>query len=202
MGLGQIFPEKCCEDVQFNVCSITTEWVHVKFLEKSITKHLNGPLPLRDRTKYAIKVRHDAKRALWRKYYEKQRVQSVGPFKALYTSSPGRPVHSNTNSTCLGSKLALSHNLITAVYSFRYFLRFSLIHLSELRHCGGNKIVKHSKWYERGFGPGLPRLRVSRSTDEILVNLVLTEHTHYLMVCYINLLSLLVILCRSSRDKN
>ena len=33
-------------------------------------------------------------------------IQCVGPLKALYTSSPGRPVHSDTNFISLGSILA------------------------------------------------------------------------------------------------
>ena len=34
-------------------------------------------------------------------------IQSFGPLKALYTSPPGRPVHSDTNSSSLGSILAM-----------------------------------------------------------------------------------------------
>ena len=38
-------------------------------------------------------------------------IQSVGPLKALYTSPPGKPVHSGTNSTSLGNILAMQQNL-------------------------------------------------------------------------------------------
>ena len=36
-------------------------------------------------------------------------IQSVGPLKALYTSTPGRPVHSKAVSTSLGRKELLKN---------------------------------------------------------------------------------------------
>ena len=51
-------------------------------------------------------------------------IQSVGPLKALYTSPPGKPVHSGTNSTSLGNillamqqKQRLFTHISTTVYN-------------------------------------------------------------------------------------
>ena len=72
-------------------------------------------------------------------------IQSVGPPKALYTSPPGRPVHSGTNSTSLRSILAKlqlrARRLISNHSHFHHFsiARYSVIQLSKLGHCGENK---------------------------------------------------------------
>ena len=50
-------------------------------------------------------------------------IQSVGPLKALYTSPPGRPVHSDTNSASPGSILATQQ------------VRTSKTNQSHFQHC-------------------------------------------------------------------
>ena len=72
-------------------------------------------------------------------------MQSVGLIKVLYTSSPGgKPVHSNTNSTSLGS--IQSRCNYCADYSFTYpplsiaRKSFIFIQLSELKQRGVNEI--------------------------------------------------------------
>ena len=99
-------------------------------------------------------------------------IQSVGPFKALYTSPPDRTVHSDTNSTCLGSILAscnyarrlfIFNHISTAVYSQ------VLIYTAEStgaswreQKCPNIKTVA-----KEGFERGLSRLRVRHSTTEL-----------------------------------
>ena len=48
---------------------------------------------------------------------ERESIQSVGSLKALYTSPPGRPVHSSTNSTSLGSILAMQQLCAKTIHS-------------------------------------------------------------------------------------
>ena len=62
-----------------------------------------------------------------------------------YTSLPGRPVHSDTNSTSLASILA-TKQLRAKHYSLTFpppsIARYSFIQLSELGHGGGNEMTK------------------------------------------------------------
>ena len=44
-------------------------------------------------------------------------IQSIGPLKAIYTSPPGRPVHSDTNSASLGSILATQQLRAKTIHS-------------------------------------------------------------------------------------
>ena len=68
-------------------------------------------------------------------------MQYVGPLKALYASTPGRPVHSNTNSTSLRSILAMQQ-LRAKTKSLTFhplsIARYSFMQLSELGHRGEN----------------------------------------------------------------
>ena len=88
-------------------------------------------------------------------------------FKDVYTSPPGRPFHSNTNSTPRGSI-----NPITARLLFIHIIpslsiaSYSFIQLSELGHHGENENVQASKWQESGFEPGPPLFIVQHSTVE------------------------------------
>ena len=75
-------------------------------------------------------------------------MQSVGPLKALYTSIPGRPVHSDTNSTSLGSILAMQQlRAKTKSLTFQplSIARYSFIQLNELGHRGDNENAHTSK---------------------------------------------------------
>ena len=80
---------------------------------------------------------------------------------------PGRPVHSNTNSTSLGS---FSRATITARRLITYLPteigRYLFIQLSELSH-GENENARALKQQQRGFEPGISRLRVRHSTTEL-----------------------------------
>ena len=62
-------------------------------------------------------------------------------------SSPGRPVHSNTNSASLGSILAMQQ--LRNEYSLRFLplsiARYSFIQLSRLRHREANENAQTSK---------------------------------------------------------
>ena len=73
--------------------------------------------------------------------------------KRFTLSSPGRPVHSDT---VLG--FSWKHSSHIARYSF--------IQLSRLRRREVKENAQTSKRYQRGFGPGLSRLRVRHSTTE------------------------------------
>ena len=75
-------------------------------------------------------------------------IQSVGPLKALYTLSPGRHVHSDTNSASPGSIQPCC--ILCEDYIFTFpspsIARYSFIQLSELGHRGGNENAQTSKW--------------------------------------------------------
>ena len=60
---------------------------------------------------------------------------------ALHFSSPGRPVHSDTNSSSLGSILATQQLCTKTILSNFYhsIARYSFIQLSELGHHGENE---------------------------------------------------------------
>ena len=89
--------------------------------------------------------------------------------KRFTLSSPGRPVHSNTNSASLGSILAMQQLRID--YSLTFpplsIARYSFIQLSRLRRREVNENAQTSKRKQRGFEPGLSRLRVRHSTIEL-----------------------------------
>ena len=74
-------------------------------------------------------------------------IQSVRPLKTLCTSPPGRPVHSDNNSTSLGSIPAMQHYNARRLSTFPplYMASNSFIQLSELGHHGDNEYAKTSK---------------------------------------------------------
>ena len=61
-------------------------------------------------------------------------IPSVGPLKALYTSPPGRPVHSGTNSASLGSILAMQQ------------LRAKTIHSHFQHHLYNQVVIYTAEW--------------------------------------------------------
>ena len=69
--------------------------------------------------------------------------------KTLYTSPAGRPVHSSTNSTSLGSILISHAATMREDYSVTCpplsIARYSFILLSELGHCEKNENAQTSK---------------------------------------------------------
>ena len=82
-------------------------------------------------------------------------IQSVGPLKALYTSPPGRPVHSDTDSTSLESILATMQLRAKTIHS--HFHHRLFIYTGEWteaswreRKCPNFETV--AKWV---FEPGL-----------------------------------------------
>ena len=89
---------------------------------------------------------------------------------ALHFSSPDRPVHSDTNSASLGSSLAMQQ-LRAKTKSLPCpplsITRYSFIQLSLLRRREENENAQTSKRLQRGFEPGLSRLRVRHSTTEL-----------------------------------
>ena len=68
--------------------------------------------------------------------YHSRPIQSVGSLKSLYTSRPGRPVHSDTNSTSPGSILATQP------------LRAETIH-SHFHHC--QVLIYTAEWTEASW---------------------------------------------------
>ena len=104
---------------------------------------------------------------------------------ASHFSSPGRPVHSDTNSASLGSILA-THQLSTKTNHSHYistaFHSQILIYTAEWtkaswreRKCPNFKMVA-----KRGLKPGLSRLRVPPSTTE-LSHSTLFNHCYFLL---------------------
>ena len=89
--------------------------------------------------------------------------------KRFTLSSPGRPVHPDTNSTSLGSILAMQQ--LSNEYSLTCpplsIARYSFIQLSQLGRREEKENAQTSKRYQRGFEPGLCRLRVRHSTTEL-----------------------------------
>ena len=87
---------------------------------------------------------------------------------ALHFSSPGRPVHSDTNSASPGSILAMQQlrNDYSLTFPPLSIARYSFIQLSRLRRREVKENAQTSKRYQRGFEPGLSRLRVRHSTTE------------------------------------
>ena len=95
-------------------------------------------------------------------------VQYVGPLKALYSSPPGRPVHSDTNSTSLGSiQPYCNYKYYSLTFPLLSIARYSFIQLNELGHCGEIENAQASKRWQKGFEPGISRLRVRHSTAEL-----------------------------------
>ena len=89
--------------------------------------------------------------------------------KRFTLSSPGRPVHSDTNSASLGSILAMQQLRATTkslTFPPLSIARYSFIQLSRLRRREVKENAQTSKRYQRGFVPGLSRLRVRHSTTE------------------------------------
>ena len=88
---------------------------------------------------------------------------------ALHFSSPGRPVHSDTNSASLGSILAMQQlrNGYSPTCPPLSIARYSFIQLSRLRRREVNENAHISKRWQRGFEPRLSRLRVRHSTTEL-----------------------------------
>ena len=101
---------------------------------------------------------------------------------ALHFSSPGRPVRSDTNSASLGSILAMQQlrNDYSLAYPPLSIARYSFIQLSRLRRREEKENAQTSKQYQRGFEPGLSRLRVRHSTTE------LPRFTNYLKLCFVH----------------
>ena len=87
----------------------------------------------------------------------------------LHLCSPGRPVNSDTNSTCLGSIIAMQQlrNDYSLTCPPLSIARHSFIQLSRLRRREENENTQTSKRYQSGFEPGLSRLRVRHSTAEL-----------------------------------
>ena len=91
---------------------------------------------------------------------------SVGPLKPLYTSPPGRPVHSDTKSTSLGSILAMQqlraktnhshfhHRLYSLIISSTavYVARYSFLQLS--RDCREQKYTNFETVAKGHSNPG------------------------------------------------
>ena len=65
----------------------------------------------------------------------------------LYTSRPGRPVHSDTNSTSgkHSSHAAIMREDYSLIFFLPFIARYSFIQLSELGHRGENENAKASK---------------------------------------------------------
>ena len=76
---------------------------------------------------------------------------------ALHFSSPGRPVHSNTNSASHGSILAMQQlrNDYSLTFPSLSIARYSFIQLSRLRRREEKENEQTSKRQQRGFEPGL-----------------------------------------------
>ena len=93
----------------------------------------------------------------------------LGRSKRFTLSSPGRPVHSDTNSASLGSILAMQQlrNDYSLTFTPLSITRYSFIQLSELERREEKENAHISKRYQRGFEPGLSRLRVRHSTTEL-----------------------------------
>ena len=89
--------------------------------------------------------------------------------KRFTLSSPGRPVHSDSNSASLGSILAMQQlrNDYSLTCPPLSIARYSFIQLSRLRRREEKENAQTSKRYQRGFEPGLSRLRVRYSTTEL-----------------------------------
>ena len=91
--------------------------------------------------------------------------------KCFTLSSPDRPVYSDTNSTSLGSILAIQqlrndYSLTCPPLTYT-IVRYSFTQLSQLGRREENENAQTSKRYQRGFEPGLSRLRVRHSTTEL-----------------------------------
>ena len=76
----------------------------------------------------------------------------MGPFKALYTSPPGRPVHSNTNSTSLGSIQPCCNYCAETTHSFISTSVYSQV-VSERRQRGVDEIAQVSKRQQESRTP-------------------------------------------------
>ena len=86
--------------------------------------------------------------------------------KALYTSPPGRHVHSDTNSTSLGGIHPCCSYCANTIHSHsHHYCEVVFMKLSDLGHWGETKNALASKRQQRGFAPGISQFRVCRSTD-------------------------------------
>ena len=90
--------------------------------------------------------------------------------KRFTLSSPGRPVHSNTVLGFSWKHSRLAMQQLRNDYSLTFpplsIARYSFIQLSRLRRREVKENAQTSKRYQRGFEPGLSRLRVRHSTTE------------------------------------
>ena len=78
------------------------------------------------------------------------RAQYVGPFKALYTLLPGKPVHSDTHSTSLESILAMQQLRMKTIHSQVIIYKAEGTEVSWIeRKCPNFKTVAKG-----GFEPG------------------------------------------------
>ena len=77
--------------------------------------------------------------------------------KALYTSTPGRPVHYGNNLIYLGSihQCSIVREDYSLIFPPQSIARYSFIHMSELGRRGQNN---NEKQQQRGFEPKLTRL--------------------------------------------
>ena len=80
------------------------------------------------------------------------------PAQSALHFTPGRPVHSSTNSTSLGSiqPCCILHEDYSFTFPSLSTTRYSFIQLSGLRHRGENKNAKASNQPQSQFEPGLP----------------------------------------------
>ena len=81
---------------------------------------------------------------------------------ALHFSSPGRPVHSDTNSASRG--MLQLRNDYSLTFTPLSIAKYSFIQLNGLRRREENENARTSKRYQRGFEPGLSRLRFRHYT--------------------------------------
>ena len=89
--------------------------------------------------------------------------------KRFTLSSPGRPVHSDTNWASLGSILVMQQmrNDYSLTRPPLSITRYSFIQLSQLGRREEKENAQTSKRYQRGFEPGLSRMRDRHSTTEL-----------------------------------
>ena len=83
---------------------------------------------------------------------------------------PDRPVHSDTVLGFSGkhsSQAAITRQTKSLTFPPLSIARYSFIQLSQQGRREENENAQSSKRYQRGFEPGLTRLRVRRSTTEL-----------------------------------
>ena len=80
-------------------------------------------------------------------------------------SPPDRPVHSDINTTSLGSIHPCCNYCAKTIHSISIAVAsYSFLQLGELGHRGENKNDQASKQQQMGLKPGLTRMRVPHST--------------------------------------